>query len=55
MKVRTHITVEKDILDKGKEDATQMGLSMSSYVGMLIIDRKLLLKELLTCVMSPQK
>ena len=36
MKVRTHITIEKEILDYAKIAAKRLGLSMSAYVGLLI-------------------
>ena len=39
MKIRTHFTIENGIMDKAKEDARRMGLSLSSYVGLLMVER----------------
>ena len=36
MKVRTHVTIEKELLDYAKRAAKQLGVSMSAYVGLLI-------------------
>ena len=36
MKIRTHITIEKETLDAATKDAKRLGLSMSAYVGLLI-------------------
>ena len=36
MKVRTHITIEKETLAKVEADAKSLGLSISSYLGLLI-------------------
>ena len=45
MKVRTHITIEKEILDTATEDARRLGLSISSYVGLLMLNREDKLKQ----------
>ena len=39
MKIRTHITIEKDILGKSREQAKRLGLSMSSYVRLIMVER----------------
>ena len=46
MKMRTHITIDIDILGKATEDAKRLGgLSMSAYVGLLMLHRQNKLKE----------
>ena len=40
MKVRTHITIEKELLDYAKRYAKQYGVSLSAFVGILINIRR---------------
>ena len=37
MKIRTHITIERNILAKVEEDAKKFGISMSALVSLLIV------------------